>query len=224
MVVFYIAIMKYILFLAAFALLQVSSIAQEVSTEAPKSYSTFVGGTFSLRSEIRDDPARFFYEKLSVGVNPYIGLDFSSKLSAGVSLNYSYRNRIFNNSFDGGETIKTRTFGGGLFVRNYLNEGAFQFFLETQVSYSRIRETIEGASIDLEPRKSGVFSAGITPTLSYRINRLRLLASFGSFSYSSFSDTTFDFNGEEITEEEGFSLISLDIRPRFFSFGAEFLF
>ena len=208
MVVFYIAIMKYILFLAAFALLQVSSIAQEVSTEAPKSYSTFVGGTFSLRSEIRDDPARFFYEKLSVGV----------------SLNYSYRNRIFNNSFDGGETIKTRTFGGGLFVRNYLNEGAFQFFLETQVSYSRIRETIEGASIDLEPRKSGVFSAGITPTLSYRINRLRLLASFGSFSYSSFSDTTFDFNGEEITEEEGFSLISLDIRPRFFSFGAEFLF
>jgi len=218
--------MKYLLAFVTITLLQFNLIAQDTSTAEPKSYSKFVGGTFFMRSEMRNTPPRFFYQELSVNTNPYFGIDFTKRLSAGAFLQYGFEKLAYNpdNNFQGEEYRKIHTYGAGLFARTYLNDGNFRFFVESQLSYSRILEKTEGPTIDVLPLHSGLFQIGIRPSFSYTINRLRLIASFGSLSYFNYSDTTYDLLDEKVTAEEGYSVILLSLRPRNFNFGAEFLF
>jgi len=206
----------------------IGSNAQDSVDDETKTTSKFIGGNLFFSNEIRDksESNNFFYQEIGVNLNPYYGIDFSNKFSAGIFASYDYQKFSFNisRSFQQEEYRINNTFGGGVFIRNYLNEGALRVFFESQVSFSRAREINRGPTIDELPRHQNILSIGVGPSVSYAINRLRLIANLGTLSYFNYSDKTYGLNNEKETYEQGYSTITLNFRPRFIGLGAEYLF
>jgi len=204
-----------------------ASEADELKTSNSAKFSKFLGGNLIIRSSVREDVSQIqLSQSTIIRVQPYFGLDINERFSIGGLLDYRLSNRklTVSNITTNSQESTAQAIGAGLFTRIYLKNGKLRFFIQNQVSYyaqfTKTNTTFPGR----EPTntKSFLLSARVSPSFSYQLNRIRLLANFGGLNYL--------INGEEVDRDtnevidRSYSEWSIDIRPRFLSLGAEFIF
>lgn len=198
--------------------------AQESSENVSYEKSKFIGGSFYIRMTSSESLSQLAqYGRTTISTQPYFGIDINESFSIGGLLNYWLsRNKTTGEAVS--ETSIVESFGGGLLSRIHLKNGKLGVFLQSQIIYSLdlSRSKSTDTRREQSDSKLNALSVQLSPTMSYQLNRIRLLASLGGLSYYTKGEET-DRNTKDIVRRSSSEWV-LDIRPRSLRFGAEFLF
>jgi len=145
-------------------------IATNVSAQLTKG-STWLGGSLGYASSKSESP---YSEKLKThtfAFNPAIGKVVKPNLIVGVELNYVYHDEVRTNVFNNDDKIHTGDYGGGVFVRKYVETiKKVYLFAHAGIGGSLGRDKTDNLYAPDIETKSWQAGLSLYPGVSYALN------------------------------------------------------